>query len=180
MFRRARTPMATDGFLACDTSWPRRRPFFDTVEEPASTRILLTSIWPIKLENATALTILSLKPARPRLTIGAYVCRACAIARRCRGRTRQLQRLLRSADQARSRARRLCPTNRHPPWIWPIATVGYAVRRGKSSGSRVHLAAQAGVRYSRRPIHTQPTSTAICRLVNMLELCRHRGVQHLA
>jgi len=43
----------------------------------------------------------------------------------------------------------------------------------------VHLAAQAGVRYSLTHPHAYVDSNLIG-FVNMLELCRHRGVQHLA
>jgi len=42
----------------------------------------------------------------------------------------------------------------------------------------VHLAAQAGVRYSLTNPHAYVDSNLIG-FVNMLELCRHRGVQHL-
>jgi UDP-glucuronate 4-epimerase len=42
----------------------------------------------------------------------------------------------------------------------------------------VHLAAQAGVRYSLTHPHTYVDSNLVG-FVNMLELCRHRGVQHL-
>ena len=42
----------------------------------------------------------------------------------------------------------------------------------------VHLAAQAGVRYSLTNPHSYVDSNLIG-FVNMLELCRHRGVQHL-
>ena len=42
----------------------------------------------------------------------------------------------------------------------------------------VHLAAQAGVRYSLTHPHTYVDSN-LAGFVNMLELCRHRGVQHL-
>ena len=42
----------------------------------------------------------------------------------------------------------------------------------------VHLAAQAGVRYSLTHPHAYVDSNLIG-FVNMLELCRHRGVQHL-
>jgi UDP-glucuronate 4-epimerase len=43
----------------------------------------------------------------------------------------------------------------------------------------VHLGAQAGVRYSLTNPHAYVDSNLIG-FVNMLELCRHRGVQHLA
>jgi UDP-glucuronate 4-epimerase len=43
----------------------------------------------------------------------------------------------------------------------------------------VHLGAQAGVRYSLSNPHAYVDSNLIG-FVNMLELCRHRGVQHLA
>jgi len=43
----------------------------------------------------------------------------------------------------------------------------------------VHLAAQAGVRYSLSNPHAYVDSNLIG-FVNLLELCRHRGVQHLA
>ncbi|WP_045738457.1 SDR family NAD(P)-dependent oxidoreductase [Xanthomonas sp. MUS 060] len=42
----------------------------------------------------------------------------------------------------------------------------------------VHLAAQAGVRYSLQNPHVYVDSNLVG-FVNMLELCRHRGVQHL-
>ncbi|WP_040145043.1 SDR family NAD(P)-dependent oxidoreductase, partial [Xanthomonas citri] len=42
----------------------------------------------------------------------------------------------------------------------------------------VHLAAQAGVRYSLENPHAYVDSNLVG-FVNMLELCRHRGVQHL-
>ncbi len=42
----------------------------------------------------------------------------------------------------------------------------------------VHLAAQAGVRYSLQNPHAYVDSNLVG-FVNMLELCRHRGVQHL-
>src|SRR6218665_206441 len=42
----------------------------------------------------------------------------------------------------------------------------------------IHLAAQAGVRYSLENPHAYVESNLIG-FVNMLELCRHRGVQHL-
>jgi len=42
----------------------------------------------------------------------------------------------------------------------------------------VHLAAQAGVRYSLENPHTYVDSN-LAGFVNVLELCRHRGVQHL-
>lgn len=43
----------------------------------------------------------------------------------------------------------------------------------------IHLAAQAGVRYSLTNPHAYVDSNLVG-FVNMLELCRHRGVQHLA
>lgn len=43
----------------------------------------------------------------------------------------------------------------------------------------VHLAAQAGVRYSLTNPHAYVDSNLVG-FVNLLELCRHRGVQHLA
>ncbi|MGO1069883.1 NAD-dependent epimerase/dehydratase family protein [Lysobacter sp. CA199] len=43
----------------------------------------------------------------------------------------------------------------------------------------VHLAAQAGVRYSLTHPHAYVDSNLVG-FVNLLELCRHRGVQHLA
>ena len=43
----------------------------------------------------------------------------------------------------------------------------------------VHLAAQAGVRYSLSNPHAYVDSNLVG-FVNLLELCRHRGVQHLA
>ncbi len=43
----------------------------------------------------------------------------------------------------------------------------------------VHLAAQAGVRYSLTHPHAYVDSN-LAGFVNLLELCRHRGVQHLA
>lgn len=43
----------------------------------------------------------------------------------------------------------------------------------------VHLAAQAGVRYSLSNPHAYVESNLVG-FVNLLELCRHRGVQHLA
>ena len=43
----------------------------------------------------------------------------------------------------------------------------------------IHLAAQAGVRYSLENPHAYVDSNLIG-FVNILELCRHRGVQHLA
>ena len=43
----------------------------------------------------------------------------------------------------------------------------------------VHLAAQAGVRYSLQNPHAYVDSN-LAGFVNLLELCRHRGVQHLA
>lgn len=43
----------------------------------------------------------------------------------------------------------------------------------------IHLAAQAGVRYSLTNPHAYVDSN-LAGFVNMLELCRHRGVQHLA
>ncbi|MEH6416281.1 NAD-dependent epimerase/dehydratase family protein [Pseudomonas sp. CGJS7] len=43
----------------------------------------------------------------------------------------------------------------------------------------IHLAAQAGVRYSLSNPHAYVDSNLVG-FVNMLELCRHRGVQHLA
>ena len=42
----------------------------------------------------------------------------------------------------------------------------------------IHLAAQAGVRYSLTHPHTYVDSN-LAGFVNLLELCRHRGVQHL-
>ena len=42
----------------------------------------------------------------------------------------------------------------------------------------IHLAAQAGVRYSLQNPHAYVDSN-LAGFVNMLELCRHRGVQHL-
>ncbi len=42
----------------------------------------------------------------------------------------------------------------------------------------IHLAAQAGVRYSLENPHAYVDSNLVG-FVNMLELCRHRGVQHL-
>ena len=42
----------------------------------------------------------------------------------------------------------------------------------------VHLAAQAGVRYSLTNPHAYVDSN-LTGFVNVLELCRHRGVQHL-
>ena len=42
----------------------------------------------------------------------------------------------------------------------------------------IHLAAQAGVRYSLENPHAYVDSNLIG-FVNMLELCRHRGVEHL-
>ena len=42
----------------------------------------------------------------------------------------------------------------------------------------IHLAAQAGVRYSLENPHAYVDSNLIG-FVNLLELCRHRGVQHL-
>ena len=42
----------------------------------------------------------------------------------------------------------------------------------------IHLAAQAGVRYSLENPHAYVESNLVG-FVNMLELCRHRGVQHL-
>jgi UDP-glucuronate 4-epimerase len=42
----------------------------------------------------------------------------------------------------------------------------------------IHLAAQAGVRYSLENPHTYVDSN-LAGFVNVLELCRHRGVQHL-
>jgi UDP-glucuronate 4-epimerase len=51
---------------------------------------------------------------------------------------------------------------------------------GEVQPSRVvHLGAQAGVRYSLTNPHAYVDSNLIG-FVNMLELCRHRGVQHLA
>lgn len=57
---------------------------------------------------------------------------------------------------------------------------GLAALFDESAPERVvHLAAQAGVRYSLQNPHAYVDSN-LAGFVNLLELCRHRGVQHLA
>ncbi|QSX79272.1 NAD-dependent epimerase/dehydratase family protein [Agrilutibacter solisilvae] len=109
--------------------------------------------------------------------IGAYVCRALA------ARGESVVGLDSYNDYydpqlKRDRVQALCPQV-------DIRTLDLADREGLAAlfeevaPTRViHLAAQAGVRYSLTHPHAYVESN-LAGFVNMLELCRHRGVQHL-
>ena len=78
----------------------------------------------------------------------------------------------------RDRVAALCPEVRIAP-LDLTDRAGLGALFDEVAPTRViHLAAQAGVRYSLENPHAYVDSN-LAGFVNMLELCRHRGVQHL-
>ena len=112
--------------------------------------------------------------------IGSHVARATAGTRRRGRRARQPERLLRrrAEERAARAAARASRTFASSSWTWPTAAGIGACSRRDASERVVHLAAQAGVRYSLENPHAYIESN-VAGFFNILEGCRHSGVEHL-
>ena len=112
--------------------------------------------------------------------IGYHVARALLDAGTSRDRRRQPQRLLRPQAQAGAPARAGGPPGLHLPRLDLADRDRTAALFAAARPARVvHLAAQAGVRYSLTDPHAYIDAN-IVGFLNVLEGCRHNGVEHLS